>query len=33
MLTYSLSSNEPYAGSNSYRESLLGAMNDIQDIQ
>ena len=26
-------SNKPYAGSNSYRESFLGVMNDIQDIQ
>ena len=25
-------SNEPNAGSNSYRESFIEAMNDIQDI-
>ena len=28
---FNVRSNQPYAGSNSYRESLLTVMNDIQD--
>ena len=32
IIMYFYYSNQPCEGSNSYRESFLGAMNDIQDI-